>query len=289
MKAKILGSGGCVSIPRPLCQCRVCTEAREKGWPYARCGCSLFMEDMNLLIDTPEDICYALNNADIRAVEGILYSHIDPDHTMGMRVIEQLRLDWLAYYEGRRSKDPLMVGALPAVMENLRKQCTGYGSMMQYYEGLNLVKAEGITSLECGRIQIKMVPANRQESVAIFVFEEGERKLVYAPCDVKPFPENSIFQNTDCLIIGNTVVGEVLKDGYHLPKDSQLREEQFSIEEVLQLKEKYNIQRVIITHLEEDWGKSYDDYLDIQKQYSGIEFAFDGMEIILSQDKVRKQ
>ena len=54
-------------------------------------------------------------------------------------------------------------------------------------------------------------------------------------------------------------------------------------------KEKYNIQRVIITHLEEDWGKSYDDYLDIQKQYSGIEFAFDGMEIILSQDKVRKQ
>jgi len=24
----------------------------------------------------------------------VLYSHIDPDHTMGMRVFEQMRLNW---------------------------------------------------------------------------------------------------------------------------------------------------------------------------------------------------
>ena len=95
MKLKITGSGGCVSIPKPLCQCNVCTEARKKGFPYARCGCSLYLEDANLLIDTPEDIAYALNNADVKNVEYILYSHMDPDHTMGMRVIEQLRLNWL--------------------------------------------------------------------------------------------------------------------------------------------------------------------------------------------------
>lgn len=282
MKAIIIGSGGCVSIPRPLCQCRVCTEAREKGWPYARCGCSLFLEDMNLLIDTPEDISYALNNSDICTVESILYSHIDPDHTMGMRVIEQLRLDWLAYYEGHRCDDPVLVGTLPAILENLRKQGTGYGSMLQYYEGLNLIKIEGIRSLDSGGIHVGLVPANARESVTIFVFEEGGRKLIYAPCDVKPFPENEIFQDADCLIIGDTVTGEVLKGGYHLPKDSKLREEQFSIEEVQQLKNKYNIQRAIITHLEEDWGKSYDDYLEIQKQYTGIEFAYDGMEVVLA-------
>ncbi len=36
--------------------CRVCIEAQQKGFPYARTGCSLFVEDVNLLIDTPEDL-----------------------------------------------------------------------------------------------------------------------------------------------------------------------------------------------------------------------------------------
>ena len=31
MNVIILGSGGCVSTPRACCNCRVCTEARQKG------------------------------------------------------------------------------------------------------------------------------------------------------------------------------------------------------------------------------------------------------------------
>ena len=60
---------------------------------YARTGCSLFVEDVNLLIETPEDINASLNNSGIQKVEHILYSHCDPDHTMGMRVVEQLKMD----------------------------------------------------------------------------------------------------------------------------------------------------------------------------------------------------
>ncbi|MDO4307131.1 MAG: hypothetical protein Q4C77_09865, partial [Eubacteriales bacterium] len=61
---------------------RVCTEARQKGFPYARTGCSLFVENVNILIDMPEDINASLNNSGIQKVEHILYSHCDPDHTM---------------------------------------------------------------------------------------------------------------------------------------------------------------------------------------------------------------
>jgi hypothetical protein len=43
MKWTILGSGGCTVIPKPLCQCRVCREAKEKGIPYARSGPSAFL------------------------------------------------------------------------------------------------------------------------------------------------------------------------------------------------------------------------------------------------------
>lgn len=123
-KLKIIGSGGCVSIPRPCCSCRVCREARAKGFPYARTGASLLIEDGNILIDTPEDINYGLNNGEVQTVECILYTHIDPDHTMGMRVVEQLRMDWLAESTGSRVRDPIAVMALPKVLQDLKAQGT---------------------------------------------------------------------------------------------------------------------------------------------------------------------
>ena len=89
MKFIIIGSGGCVCLPKPLCQCRICVEARQKGGRYKRCGCALYFEDASLLVDTPEDIAYALNAADIRSVERVLYTHRNPDHTLGMRIYEQ--------------------------------------------------------------------------------------------------------------------------------------------------------------------------------------------------------
>lgn len=52
-----------------------------------RTECSLFIEDVNVLIDTPEDINASLNNSGIQKVEHILYSHCEPDQTMGIRVM----------------------------------------------------------------------------------------------------------------------------------------------------------------------------------------------------------
>lgn len=279
MKLKIIGSGGCVSTPRPLCQCNICTEAREKGFPYARCGCSLYVEDADILIDSPEDIAYALNNADIKNIDYILYSHIDPDHTMGMRVIEQLRLDWLANSIGRKCKNPITVASLSPIIKDLKCQGTKYGSALEYYESMNLINIRSFAELDFASLHIDLVPVDESARVTIFVFTEGLHKVIYAPCDVKPFPENDIFMDADCLIIGDTIVADILKDGFVLGKDNPLRDELFVMDEVIGLKDKYHIKKVIITHLEEDWGKSYDDYRNLQKQLDGIEFAYDGLEI----------
>lgn len=51
------------------------------------------------------------------------------------------------------------------------------------------------------------------------------------------------------------------------------------MDEIQSIKLKYNIKKVIVTHLEEDWGKSYDDYLKLEDQYNNIQFAYDGMTI----------
>lgn len=134
--------------------------------------------------------------------------------------------------------------------------------------------------LDLSSIHIDLIPIDETENVTIFVFQQDIHKVIYAPCDVKPFPENDIFMDTDCLIIGNTMIGDILKDGFILQKDNPLRDELFVMDEIVALKNKYHIRRVIVTHIEEDWGKSFDDYVKLQLQYDGIEFAYDGLEII---------
>ena len=70
MKWIILGSGGCMVIPKPLCRCHVCQEARKKGVPYARAGPSAFVHDINLLIDTPAEIVSGEGLLDRNQVKG---------------------------------------------------------------------------------------------------------------------------------------------------------------------------------------------------------------------------
>ena len=281
MNVIILGSGGCVSTPRACCNCRVCAEARLKGFPYARTGCSLFIEDANILIDTPEDINVSLNNAHIQKIEHILYSHCDPDHTMGMRVIEQLKMDWLAASIGKKADNPIEVASLPVILDDIKKQGTKYGSVLGYYEAMGLVYTSGIRTFKEKNILVELVPVDEQEHVAIFVISSNNKKIIYAPCDVKPFPKSEKFQNADVLIIGNTIVGDVLKDGFVLNEDNPLRKELFTLDEIDSIRKQYGIKKVIITHLEEDWGKTYDDYRELEKELDQISFAYDGLKIQL--------
>lgn len=278
MKFTVIGSGGCVALPKPLCQCSVCREAREKGRPYSRFGCSLYVHDLKLLVDTPEDIVQALNYADIQEVNYVLFSHMDPDHTLGMRVFEHMRLNWFQISEGKECTNPITVFAMPQVMSDLNSIRSKHGSYLDYYENIrNIIKRNTVADfINLNDIKLTFVKAG---SATVFVFEQGEKKIIYAPCDVKPFPINDIFKNADIMIIGNTIVAEVLKGGYILKDGSSLKNELFSMNEIEQLKNKYNIEKVVITHLEEDWGKSYDDYLQMEKQYKGITFAYDGMNV----------
>ena len=94
MKLRLLGSGGVIPPPKPGCDCDVCSEARRKGIPYSRTGPSLFIEDINLLLDTPEDIRNQLNREGIKRIDHVILTHWHPDHTLGLRIFEQLNWDF---------------------------------------------------------------------------------------------------------------------------------------------------------------------------------------------------
>ena len=55
----------------------------------------------------------------------------------------------------------------------------------------------------------------------------------------------------------------------------------FTLEELLEIKHTYRIKRIIITHIDEYWGKSYAYYREFEKNLDNISFAYDGMEITL--------
>lgn len=275
----ILGSGGHTSIPKPLCRCRICSEAREKGYPSARCGCSLYFDDIKAVIDTPEDIGTAINNAKLTEINTVLYSRGDPEHTFGMRIFEQLALNRFDYYDGIPPKKPLDVCAEPGVMRDLNKIRSKSGSYFDCYERMGLIRRSVIKGdLAFGNYIITALTVPKKKAGTVFVITGDRAKAVYAPCGCVPFPDKALLYGADMLIIGNTFVGNKLKDGREIGLNHPLRRELFSGDDVLMLKKRFGFRNVIITHHEEDWGKSYDDCKSLEEVF-GVKFAYDGMKI----------
>jgi len=283
MKLIILGSGGATTIPRPGCQCRVCVEARVKGIPYTRSSASMYISDINLLFDTPEEIAFQLNREGINDIDYIFYSHWHPDHTLGLRIVEKMYKFWLGrFVRGDKPTKKVKVCALTKVMDDLRKK---YGSFLDFYKKIDLIETidlENRLPFQIRDYKITPFEVNGGYVVStVFLIECKKKKVIYAPCDVKPFPENSQLRKPDLLILGEVFPEGPLKEGITIPKDNPLRKELFSMEEVLELVKSLGAKKTVFTHIEEEWDRSYDDYKTIEKEYgkNNIHFAYDGMKI----------
>ncbi len=283
MHLVILGSGGSTTVPRPGCQCRVCTEARIRGIPYARSGPSMFILDINLLFDTPEEISSQLNRNRINMINYVFYTHWHPDHTLGMRIVERMYKFWLGMFvRGEKPRNKVKVCALRKVMEDLKAIRNKHGSFFSYYEKAGLIEALELESEKPFKIRnFEITPFEVQSTYnisTVFLIQEDGKRVVYAPCDVKPFPEHLELENLDLLIIGSFHPEGPLKEGIIIPQNNLLRKELFSLKEIQELAQKLNAKETIVTHIEEEWGKTYDEYKQLEKKYD-LKFSYDGMKI----------
>jgi len=265
-------------IPKPLCQCRVCQQAREMGVPYARAGPSAFLHDINLLIDTPAEISCLLNRCHIQRVDYLTFSHLDPDHVEGFRVVEQIALDfrtWRAYPEKQ-----ICLLIPEELHDNLHSIQSQYGPLVDFYEKsgfIRLVTFRG--NIQIGTVSIDAIPVDRGLQMAcVYVFGGAGRKIVYAPCDLKPFPEHRVeVQRPDLLIIQPGIFERGLKHRFEYPADHISRTTLYTFEQTLELAARIEARKVLFVHLEEYWNRSYDDYRALES--NGIRFAYDGMQI----------
>ena len=256
MKWTILGSGGCMTIPKPLCRCRVCQEAREKGVPYARAGPSAFFHDINLLIDTPAEIINLLNRSPIRRIDYLAFTHLDPDHVEGFRVVEQIALDfrtWRAYPE--KQVCLLLPEQLSERVRDIRSQ---YGSVIDFYQESGFVRLMLFqNNIQIRDVRITAIPVDRGSQLAfVYVFEKSGRKVVYAVCDIKPFPEHrNEVKQADLLIIKPGIFEERLKHSFRYPAEHISRTTLYTFEQTLQLAARLRARRVLLVHLEEYWNR----------------------------------
>ncbi|MFC2058062.1 MBL fold metallo-hydrolase [Chloroflexota bacterium] len=280
MKWTILGSGGCMVIPKPLCQCAVCQEARQKGIPYARSGPSAFLHDIDLLIDTPADIISQLNRSSISSIDYLMFTHLDPDHVEGFRVVEQIALDfrtWRAYPEKQ------ICLLLPQELgERLRGIRSQYGPMIDFYQQSGFARLMPFQDrVEIKDVRVTAIPVDRGSQVAyVYVFEKSGRKVVYAPCDLRPFPSHrSEVQQPDLLIIQPGIFEEGLKHGFRYPAEHISRKTLYTFEQTLDVANSIQAKKVLFVHLEEYWNRSYDDYGALESDNEFIRFAYDGMPL----------
>ena len=280
MRWTILGSGGCMVIPKPLCRCRVCREAREKGIPYARTGPAAFLHDINLLIDTPAEIISQLNRAPIKRIDYLTFSHLDPDHIEGFRMVEQLTLDfrtWRAYPQKQ------ICLLLPEELsERLSKVSSQYGPVLDFYRESGFLRLELFrNTIRVGEVGITALPVDRGSQISfVYVLEKAGRRVVYAPCDIKPFPKHrQEVQHADLLVIQPGIFEKGLKHGFRYPAEHISRTTLYTFEQTLELASQLNARKTVFMHLEEYWNRSYDDYRALEAKYPEVRFAYDGMQL----------
>ena len=280
MELTILGSGGCMVIPKPLCRCRVCEEARSKGWPYERTGPASFLHDENLLIDTPAEITLQLNRAGIDRIDYLMFTHLDPDHVEGFRVVEQIALDFRTWKAYKGKKIRLI---LPRVlMDKLVDICSIYGPLINFYEAQGFVECRVFDrKTRIGDTAVTAIPVDRGSQTSfVYVFEKEGVKMVYAPCDIKPFPEEQgEVQGADLLVIQPGIFEDNLKHGFKYPPDHISRKTLYTFEETVALARRIRAEKVLFVHMEEYWNRGYDDYLAIEREFDNVQFAYDGMRV----------
>jgi phosphoribosyl 1,2-cyclic phosphate phosphodiesterase len=284
MRIEFLGTGGAGTTPRPLCSCRICVEARDKGVPYSRTGPSVFVHGPDLLIDTPEEIKTQLNRSQVTRIAGVTYSHWHPDHTTGRRVLEEMNIDWRAWPRAPRSTTDVF---LPAqVAADFREQLGTWDQLEYMQNALGTVAIHELGDGEDFRLGETLVTPFRlaEEFVYAFLLQEGNRRALIAPDELHGWSPGDGAKGVDVAVLPMGIVEfHPLSGERMIHEDHWMLQLEATFDETLDIVRQLNAERVYFTHIEEMDQLSYDDLAEVaaRLQHDGlpVEFAFDTLVV----------
>ena len=208
-----------------------------------------------------------------------MFTHLDPDHVEGFRVVEQVALDFRTWktYPGKQ----LCLLLPEKLYEPLRSIRSQYGPLLDFYLESGFIRLLTFSdSISVDDVSITAVPVDRGRQWSyIYIFESSGKKIVYAPCDIKPFPEyRQEVHNADFFIVQPGIFETGLKHRFIYPPEHISRKTLYTFEQTLELAERINSAHIVFVHMEEYWNRSYDDYKALERE--NITFSYDGMQVI---------
>lgn len=278
MKLNLLGTGGVTPIPKPCCNCELCTKIRKKGILEYQTGPSMFVYDDNILFDTPEEVRFQLNRENIEKVENIILTHWHPDHTQGIRIVEQINFNHIME---KTESTAIRIYIAEKQLEMFKK--FGSGNMLSYYESKGIIQIIYFKHNEPIKFKnTTITPFYIQKTEGYYFLVEDNRngkKVVYAPCEYQELKVYDNLKNIDiliahCLYFENKNIGSGVC--YSDTEDS--------FEKMLNDSKLMQAKKVIITHIEEAFQLTIEQLNEEAKKYYEkyfIEFAKDGYKIEL--------
>ena len=191
MKLNLLGTGGVTPIPKPCCNCDICVGARNKKISDYQIGPSMFVYDDNILFDTPEEIRFGLNRENIEKIDNIILTHWHPDHTQGIRIVEQINFN---HIKQEPEAKPINVYIEEKQLETFKK--FGCGNMLSYYEQKGIIKIMYLKHNEPIKFKDTTVTPFYIPKTEGYYFliqdNKNSKKVIYAPCE---YQELKVYDN----------------------------------------------------------------------------------------------
>lgn len=274
MKLLVLGSGGVNPAPRATCACQLCNKARVEGIPNARTGCSLFLPEANLLFDTPEEVRQQLVRENISQVNHVILTHWHPDHTHGLRILEQINWN---FSESKPFGLPIKVYISKQQQDWLSEYSCG--SFLDFYTKRGMIEVVEIVHkkpIVLGDITITPYLIEYTKGF-YFVIDQNNKRAVYVPCEY-----HNLIPDPEVKKVNLFIPHNLFWENKNISPRKNAPTDEDSFEKMLEHADLFEAEKIIFTHIEESFQLDHETLNAKMKQYypdHNIEAAYDGMNI----------
>ncbi|MGZ8688037.1 MAG: MBL fold metallo-hydrolase, partial [Gaiellaceae bacterium] len=282
-----LGSGSAATIPRPGCACRVCAEARARGWPYTRTGPSTFVHGPNVVFDTPEESKAQLERAGLGEIAACFYSHWHPDHTMGRRVWETRNGDFRTW--PREAKRPRVTDVyLPEQVAADFRVWLGGMAHLEFMRDRGWIRVHELRDGDVVVIEGVTIRPFRLAEDYVYAFEltEGGTRLLLVMDELNGWVPPPEVRGCDLAVLPMGICEfDVFTGARRIHAEHTVLRYEATFEETLAVVAALDARAVVLSHIEEMDELSHDDLERLRRRLQAegrhVRFAHDGMAVDL--------